>query len=192
MFTTLFDLIFPPRNEELLVRKATLEDIEILLNPQIENGIISLLPFKDPLVAACIHECKYFKNKKAIMLLSHALSLFLTDWFLEHHELESQVVLTYIPLSTKRYKNRGYNQVEEVLNKSGWKYESVLEKVRDTISQTKLSRDKRLKNQEHVFRSRANPHTTYIIVDDVATTGATLISAGEELGGSALLLAISH
>lgn len=192
MFSRLFDLIFPPRSDELLVRRANPEDIETLLNPQMENGIISLLPFKDPLVSACVHECKYFKNKKATMLLAHALSLFLTDWFLEHQELENNVVITYIPLSAKRYKYRGYNQVEEVLNASGWKHECVLEKIRDTISQTKLSKQKRLKNQEGVFRGKVMPHTTYIIVDDVATTGATLKSAVGELGDSVMLLAICH
>lgn len=195
MFTTLLDLIFPPRNDELLVRRATNKDIENLLDPVIRNEIISLLPFKDPLISACVHECKYYKNKKAIALLGHALSLFLTDWFVEHQEFEEHTVLTYIPLSTNRQKQRGYNQVEEILGASGWKYSSVLEKVRDTISQTKLSRRERLENQKQAFIAHIQPHTSYIVTDDVTTTGATLQSAKDSIetqGAKAICISLAH
>lgn len=92
-------------------------------------------------------------------------------------------VMVPVPLHRKRERNRGFNQsnrlavllrrVEPTLRQ-----ENLLERVRDTPTQTRLDRTQRLKNVRKAFAIKAG-HTvdakiSYLLVDDVFTTGATL------------------
>ena len=94
-----------------------------------------------------------------------------------------------IPLHPKKEKIRGYNQshviaegISEIMNIP------IAEKclVRNvfTSTQTKKSRDERYENVKDIFELKSaeklqNKHI--LLVDDVLTTGATLMSAGKTL-----------
>ena len=98
---------------------------------------------------------------------------------------------------------RGYNQAEEIATAlgRGWSIPvdtGLLIRRRDTESQTNLSPEARLENVRGVFTARsglvrkqrpskafdANDNFDVILVDDILTTGATLISAAEALDGN--------
>lgn len=89
--------------------------------------------------------------------------------------------LTPVPLHRKKQKIRGYNQsmkicegMNEVLNIP---ILDVLERSKETATQTKKSRIQRWRNVDNIFKVKehdAIEGKTIVIVDDVITTGATL------------------
>ncbi len=92
--------------------------------------------------------------------------------------------LCYIPMTERAEKKRGYNQGEllaKVLSeKINVPINQVLEKVKDTPRQAKLSRENRLKNLKGSFK-REIEGKTIVIIDDVFTTGATSETVAEIL-----------
>lgn len=181
----LLDLLFPPRDTELLVRTTTPEVLFALVDPVTnENGVAALLPYRDPLVHALVIETKYYGNKVATELLTGVLSEYLLESLSEETALEKRmVVLVPLPLSGKRRRERGYNQVEQVLGRTatglGARMETnILSRSRHTQPQTRLSREKRRENVSGAFTAVIpDPAYLYIVVDDVRTTGATLREA---------------
>jgi ComF family protein len=100
--------------------------------------------------------------------------------------------LVPIPLAPKRLRQRGYNQSEALARALGsrWKLPvlpHVLERTRETPTQTALTPETRLANVAGAFGvsndqwSMIHDHSTLIIVDDVFTTGATLAEAARAL-----------
>jgi len=97
-------------------------------------------------------------------------------------------VIVSVPLSKPRRRERGYNQAALIAGALAdaldWPKLDALERVKHTKPQTKLSRSLRLANMEDAFLSRfdfkSNKLPVYL-VDDVATTGATLTAATQAL-----------
>lgn len=119
------------------------------------------------------------------MALGEALSTQIAD-FLSGLGWPVNVVIP-IPLGKRRIKERGYNQVEMIsmplAEKLGIPYTSkALVRARETRSQVGLSAEERLKNVNGAFEARNKAlGKTILLVDDVATTGATLSSGAEAL-----------
>ena len=97
-------------------------------------------------------------------------------------------LLVPVPLHPNRMAERGYNQSEllvKALSKySGLPWESSLERVRDTPHQTGLGREERLKNLQHAFACKKTATVCgkkIILVDDVCTTGTTLLTCAKVL-----------
>jgi ComF family protein len=96
-----------------------------------------------------------------------------------------------VPLSRKRYKERGYNQIALVAqpfsHQMGLAYSpKVLVREKHTISQVGLSALERKKNVEGAFWADSNLITgkSILLMDDVATTGSTLAAAASALVAS--------
>ena len=99
-----------------------------------------------------------------------------------------------VPLHPKRYKKRGYNQ-SMLLAQQLCHYHPLplmpdaLQRVRFTRPQIELGADQRQQNMQQAFA--ATPHLVcgqhILLIDDVCTTGATLIACAEALldGGAA-------
>ena len=92
-----------------------------------------------------------------------------------------------IPLGKQRLKQRGYNQVAMIAFPMalmlGISYHpEALIRVRETKTQVGLSASQRSENMRNAFRADASINGKQVLlVDDVATTGATLSSAAEAL-----------
>lgn len=94
-----------------------------------------------------------------------------------------------VPLHPYKEKKRGYNQIEifgkTIANYLQVPYEKeVIIKKENTQSQTKQNKEERFKSVESSFMLNLEfnlNHQNIIIVDDVLTTGATLISCVKEL-----------
>lgn len=135
--------------------------------------------FQDPLRQA-LHQLKYRRN----MGLGEVLTLQMLDfvkslgWPIE--------ALIPIPLSAARFQERGYNQVGLVARPlamlMSWHYlPGALQRIRNTRSQVGLSAEERRQNVHNAFQADAKQvkGRCILLMDDVATTGATLESAAQ-------------
>lgn len=196
------DTIFPPSRDALLVRSASPGALAARIAPHDVDSITVLLPFRDPLVRAAVHEAKFHGSKKAFRLLGYALEEYLKRLPQRKH------LLLPIPLSGKRKRERGFNQAAEIAKQATLPvhtliHEDLLKRTRDTKPQTKLQKEARAENVAGAFaviNSRVNSGIIsgahIILFDDVATTGATLKAANRALEkynpASVVCIALAH
>lgn len=204
------DLLFLTRPDEKILRDMTADEFLKLLEPysvpitRPETTVFLLL--HDARVRAVIHEAKYHGNQKAFKFLAMVLSK-----YIQNSDFDIALVrLIPIPLGKTRRKERGFNQVEEVARRTATETgislnTKLLVRTRDTKSQVTLPRREREENMHDAFKyspenekTTSNPDSSflYIVLDDVATTGATLQAAidGLRAGGIThiLPLALTH
>ena len=105
-------------------------------------------------------------------------------------EYLENAVLVPVPLYGKRLRTRGYNQSWHLAQAfaaiaPGTSVEDVLERRRDTGTQTHLDADGRRVNVQGAFSAKpgfkADPSKRYILIDDVFTTGSTLSECARAL-----------
>jgi len=176
------EFLFPLSEDERQFHGVTGDDFLEHAHITQFHQFTSLSSFQDPTIRAAIHLVKYHHHRHAIKLLATLMSQF-------YYSLDNQPIIVPIPLSAKRHRTRGYNQVTEVLKITNLPYrDDILKRTRQTPPQTSLNRPARLKNVEHAF-SISNQRTArttierqhIIVLDDVATTGATLRAAAAPL-----------
>ncbi len=102
---------------------------------------------------------------------------------------DGQNLITSVPLHTSRQKKRGYNQSELLarslagllrLEYSG----KVLNRIRNTAPQFKLPKEQRQENIKNAFtiiNSEKIKDKTVFIIDDITTTGSTLVECARVL-----------
>ena len=109
-------------------------------------------------------------------------------------------VIVPIPLSSERLRQRGYNHAE-IIGSYVAKYfhlkldSSLLIRIKNTKPQFKLSKKERFENIRNAFGIRENSEVpkSVILIDDVATTYATLKEAARVLkqAGSKRVLGVT-
>jgi ComF family protein len=100
--------------------------------------------------------------------------------------LTGQVFLIPIPLGGRRLRQRGYNQSERIAAALSARSRlplrcDLLERVRETKTQTALTPEARHANVSGAFNAGPVSGLELVLVDDVFTTGATLAAAGSAL-----------
>ena len=95
--------------------------------------------------------------------------------------------VTWVPVSPKRLRKRGYDQSRLLAERACrlWDVEpeALLRKIRDNPAQSSLERaGDRWKNTQGVYEAAGSPAGKRILlIDDVCSTGSTLVSAAEAL-----------
>lgn len=200
-------LLFPLRADEAIVAALATDELLAVLDPELVplgEGLcaVTLLPFVDDRVRGAIHEAKYQGNATAFALLALVLSEYVREATEEDFERRSYALVP-VPLGSTRRTERGYNQIEEVAllvsKELGIPIKpALLARSRETLSQVSLPRHKRLVNMKGAFACTrpVEPRITYILLDDVLTTGATLLAATIALRDSGaeniLAIALAH
>lgn len=132
---------------------------------------------KTGIVKNLLHYLKY-KNQEV-------LADFIGDWFGSQIAQDGSLQIDYVvpvPLHPKKLKKRGYNQVakfgQQLATHLNCSYrDDILIKTQNTRTQTKKTRLARWMNKQDLYITHNNkplPHKTFLLVDDVITTGATI------------------
>ena len=165
---------------------------------QTENNIFALYDYRDPIIKKAIWKLKYHHSP----YLGKKFGKLLYESFLE--EIDSIKIFSKgsplyvipIPISKNKYQKRGYNQSEIIARgfcniKSGNTFKlttNILYKKVNTVPQARLNnRNKRLKNIMGAFSVRNEEQIkgkTIIVIDDVTTTGGTMLEAIKVLKNS--------
>lgn len=104
--------------------------------------------------------------------------------------LSQNPILVPIPLSPKRLRKRGYNKEEllaaELGKRFGLAVLPLLKRVKETTPQYGLKREERLENIKGAFEinlkhTMKNGQSYVLLVDDVLTTGSTMLEAAKVL-----------
>ncbi|MCL5055378.1 MAG: ComF family protein [Firmicutes bacterium] len=141
--------------------------------PPILEGVA--LSFYSPPIEQTIHDLK-FKHQKILgwtlgQLMGKAVQK--RDW--DFH------CIAPVPMEKKKWKKRGYNQAEVLARGMskvlGRPCRNILEVLRSVSHQVGLGRKERLENVREAFgvsQSETISKRSFLLVDDVVTTGATL------------------
>lgn len=184
-FTFLLDIIFPKTPLVRTIEKMSPYDLFISAQKNIETTAIrSIFRYKDPYIQAGVWELKYRKNG----LIAKLFATLLYECILEDADtIPPSSLIMPIPLSKERLKERGYNQCELLIDTMPTMYTkntTCLIRVTHTFPQTKLKRSTRTKNMKNCFAviNRGSiAGKTIILIDDVTTTGSTLLEAQKTL-----------
>lgn len=139
----------------------------------------------NPPMRALVHAFKYADRMQLAVYLAQYMAW---QWD-KYPDLHGAQLLLPVPLHAKKLKRRGYNQSALLARALGGilhlpEAEDVLVRVRNTPSQTGFGREGRLQNMRGAFacvRPEAVKGKTVLLIDDVATTGATLEGCAEAL-----------
>lgn len=88
-----------------------------------------------------------------------------------------RVELCVIPASPRARRRRGYHPVELLTRAAGFRTSRVLQHVSATQNQKALDRAQRAVNLRGSLRAVPAAGRTFLLVDDVVTTGETLLEA---------------
>jgi ComF family protein len=152
------------------------------------SGLYFALPYKEKnLTKKLIHQFKYQPYLKD---LSETLASVLIEHFVlavnNTEEIWQNSVLVPVPIHIKKFRERGYNQSEELAKELSKILKTpvisdVLIKIKETPPQMELNKSEREKNLLGAFALKKT-HTSDVsvfnkkvfLVDDVYTTGSTM------------------
>ncbi len=146
------------------------------------RGIRGLFFYKGP-ISQSLRALKYQGVRELAPILGRYLSAYIRD-----HALSIDYLIP-VPLHSQRLAERGFNQSEllalEVTQTLGIPTQRAwLQRIRPTQPQAHLTREQRLVNVAGAFAVTADASLqgrTILLIDDVATTGATLRACAQAL-----------
>lgn len=137
------------------------------------------------LIKKLILSLKYYHKKDVAQFLAKRVALLiLTNPTLQHAIHQHKLFVTYVPSHWRRRRFvKGYNQsyllAEIVAQQCDVPLLTIASKITLTRSQTKLSRERRRTNLTWSFVLQKDltlpEDATLLIVDDITTTGATIV-----------------
>lgn len=206
----LLDAVIPLRARSARTRERKAEDIPLTPTEHELLGahITTLMDYRIPEVQDLIRSLKYDGSRYAAKIAADLVADFLREEVASLRLFSTKkILLVPIPLHKARERERGFNQIELVLRSLPAEFKNgdfatvapaSLLRARATSAQTKLSRVERIQNVAGAFECGdvSLLHGAHIfLIDDVTTTGATLLHAGEPLqkaGAQVSLIALAR
>lgn len=206
----ILDAVLPPRARTARTKTLRPEDIPLTPTSHEPLGmrITTLMNYQQNEVQDLIQSLKYDGAGHAAHLCASVLAEYLLEELSNAKNFSTKkILLVPLPLHISRARERGFNQIALVLDALPEEFRdgtrsrlepSVLVRNRATKPQTRLARLERLSNVIGAFEvpDPARVKNTHIfLIDDVATTGATLSHAAKPLrraGAEVTLLALAR
>lgn len=123
-----------------------------------------------------VHKFKYGNSK----YLSKTIFAFIYEKFLQSDFKDINFIMP-VPLSKQRLKLRGFNQAQilssELSNKTKIEHLDVIKRIKNTPTQTSLTKEERSLNLTDAFVLEDNLQVkgkNILIIDDIITTGSTI------------------
>ncbi len=204
------DAILPLRARAARTQSRTAVDFS--LSPSVHEllgaKIVTLMEYREPSVQDLIRSLKYDRSVHAASIAAKLLEEYLAEEIASHKAFSQKTVLIIpVPLHRSREKERGFNQIAMVLNALPADFKTgttatlmphALMRTKATKQQTRLHRSERLSNVAGAFALPdpallKNAHV--FLIDDVTTTGATLVNAATPLrraGANVSLIALAR
>lgn len=169
------------KNTESCGECAKIIEINKVVTPLYQSRSVS--PFKyDGINKKAVLGFKFYNNPDYSESFAVSIQKVIADEYSQCFSDEKRFdIITSVPITKKRYYERGYNQSSLLAKQLGElldiKFIPLLQKIKDTEPQHTLPKNKRRKNVEGVFR--LNPKYTVkdkniLLIDDILTTGSTL------------------
>jgi len=208
-FESILDAVVPPRARTARTKVRTLEEIPLSPAPYDLLGvrITTLMDYRNAAVADLVRSLKYDGSTHAARLCAACLADYLREEIASSKIFSARnILLVPVPLHKSRARERGWNQIELILNALPDEFRdgtistlttNVLTRTRATKPQTRLPRSERLSNVAGAFSADESlvRDTHVFLLDDVTTTGATLANAATPLrkaGATVTLLALAR
>ncbi|MDO8576394.1 MAG: hypothetical protein Q7R90_03700 [bacterium] len=206
----IFDTVLPLRERSARTKARAAEDIPLVptIHELLKTRITTLMDYRQSEVQDLIRSLKYDGSRHAAQLAAQLLADFLREEISSHRAFSQQKVLIIpVPLHSTRARERGFNQIELVLQALPQEFRDgtlstlmpgALLRIRETEQQTRLNRSLRLSNVAGafaVFEATFVNKKHIFLIDDVTTTGATLVNAATPLrraGAEVTLLALAR
>ncbi len=194
------DFFIPLNNTQKLLKNISADEFLTLTSqsqtsiPPVKNTI-AILNYKNKLVRQAVWALKFKNNIKISKIFGQIIYDYLIEELAElklSNNFENPILIP-IPISLKKKRVRGYNQTEliaEEVNKldknNFFDYrKNILKKIKNTLPQShtknKKERTENLKGCFKVVMPKLISGRNIILLDDVITTGATLIEAKRTL-----------
>ncbi len=190
-FTAIFDFLFPEHlvchccgreaivNEWGICEKCE-KSLELCYSTQLNKHL-------DGVRAGMLYQKG---ARKAIISLKFGGALYKSEFFVHYMEIPDTWEFDYVvpvPLGERRFRKRGYNQSEVLAKGLCERYNLVMKtdaliRIKNTAPQTQMSGASRAVNLKGAFKGTDECEgKSFLLVDDVKTTGATLDSCAKEL-----------
>lgn len=176
-----YPLVYPLDSKKSYEKSTSFDFV-----PSLEIKVFSYFSYENQ-IRECIKYSKYSKKQFAILreitkyAVTHMLLEKIAFFNSDLGQSDLKPVVVPIPLSKAKQKYRGFNQAEVIASVFAKGYSlsmqnSILTRQRDTEAQHRLNKGERLKNISGAFAvSPRVAQQSFILVDDICTTGATLI-----------------
>lgn len=150
------------------------------------DNIFSVFDYDNKTIKKSIWSLKYKRALDLAQIFAPLLAINLLDELADKLITSEKIILLPVPLSPRRFRQRGYNQAQELakqmqaINPQQFELKNdLLKKIKNTPTQVSLqSRAQRLSNLKQAFAIKEHkayaPNQVFVIVDDVSTTGATI------------------
>ncbi len=157
------------------------------VSPQLEKSYLTeimAMAHYEGLMKKMIHQLKFKSVKSVGQLLGELIIMTMN--------LPAVDLITAVPLSHQRKRERGFNQAEVIARRLAQlkqpNYQPLLKRSRNTSPQASITdREKRLNRLKNCFvpadnyQLGNNSEKTVLLIDDVVTTGTTLNEAARVL-----------